>query len=178
MRTLLIVIAVIIVLGGGWYWYTSMQQPVSSAPVDTSMTDNGATVNTAPTDNGAMMEDGTVPEGTANPATTVKTNVDVGATTGATTGTTKSFTVTGSNYAFAPKTLTVKKGDTVKIIFANAGGMHDFVIDEFNVRTNRIQGGASQTATFVADKAGSFEYYCSVGNHRAMGMKGMLTVTN
>ncbi len=181
MRTLLIVIAVVIVLGGGFYWYTSMQQPTATAPT-TSTTDNSGaamnTTNTAPTDNGSAMEDGTVPEGSSNTGASVNTKVDVGATTGASTGATKSFTVTGQNFSFTPSTLSVKKGDTVKITFKMASGTsHDFVIDAFNVRTNRLEAGDAQTVTFVADKAGSFEYYCSVGQHRAMGMKGTLTVT-
>jgi nitrosocyanin len=96
------------------------------------------------------------------------------ATTQQNTG--KEFVVTGSNFAFAPATLTVKKGATVKITFKNADGFHDFRIDEFNVATKRIRSGAEETVTFVADKMGAFEYYCSVGQHRAMGMKGTLTV--
>ncbi len=89
----------------------------------------------------------------------------------------KSFTVEGKNFSFSPSTLTVKKGDKVKITFKNSGGMHDWVLDEFNAKTKQIAAGASETIEFVADKAGTFEYYCSVGNHRAMGMKGTLTVT-
>src|SRR5882672_6015209 len=44
-------------------------------------------------------------------------NVDMG--TGANTSTTKEFTVTGQNFSFSPSTLTVNKGDTVKITFKN-----------------------------------------------------------
>ena len=88
----------------------------------------------------------------------------------------KEFTVTGQNYSFAPSALTVKKGDTVKITFKNTDGMHDFRIDEFNAATRRIQTGQEDTVTFVADKTGSFEFYCSVGSHRQMGMKGTLIV--
>ncbi len=88
------------------------------------------------------------------------------------------FTVVGNNFAFAPSTMTVKKGDTVTIVFQNSDGYHDFVIDEFSsAKTSRLQGGAEESITFVADTAGSFEYYCSVGEHRAMGMKGTLVVT-
>src|SRR4029077_1440857 len=87
------------------------------------------------------------------------------------------LTVSGSNFKFEPSTLTVKKGETVKITFKNTGGTHDFVIDQFKVATSRIQGGAQETVQFVADKTGSFEYYCSVGTHRQMGMKGTLVVT-
>jgi nitrosocyanin len=88
----------------------------------------------------------------------------------------KEFAVEGGMYYFTPKEITVNKGDTVKIVFTNKEGMHDFVIDEFNARTKIIQTGQTDTITFVADKAGTFEYYCSVGDHRAKGMKGMLIV--
>ena len=88
----------------------------------------------------------------------------------------KEFTVTGGNFFFKPTAITVSKGDTVKITLVNSGGMHDLKIDEFNVATQKIRGGAQETITFVADKAGSFEYYCSVGDHRAMGMKGTFIV--
>ncbi len=107
------------------------------------------------------------------------TPTDIASSTPTTTPTSvavKSFTVTGTNFSFTPKTLSVNKGDTVKITFKNQSGMHDFKIDEFNVSTQRIQGGSEETVTFVANKSGSFEYYCSVGEHRAMGMKGTLTV--
>ena len=90
--------------------------------------------------------------------------------------TTREFTVNGSKFAFDPKEITVKKGDTVKINFVNKDGFHDLVIDEFNVATKQINGGAEETVTFVADKTGSFQYYCSVGTHRAMGMWGTLIV--
>ncbi|MFZ2205403.1 MAG: cupredoxin domain-containing protein [Minisyncoccia bacterium] len=88
----------------------------------------------------------------------------------------KKFTITGSNFKFEPSAFSVNKGDTVKIVFKNIDGFHDFKIDEFNVATKQSKGEDEQTVTFVADKAGSFEYYCSVGTHRAMGMKGTLTV--
>ena len=91
-------------------------------------------------------------------------------------GPVKTFTVTGSNFKFTPATLSVNKGDTVKITFNNSGGSHDFVIDEFNVQAPVIQSGASETVQFVASKTGSFDYYCSVDGHRSMGMQGVLTV--
>lgn len=89
----------------------------------------------------------------------------------------KVIEVDGKNFSFTPNVISVSKGDKVTINFKNVGGFHDFVIDEFNVKTDTIGTGKTATVTFTADKAGTFEYYCAVGNHRAMGMKGTLTVT-
>lgn len=88
----------------------------------------------------------------------------------------KTITVDGTNFSFTPSTITVKQGDTVKITVKNTGGMHDFAIDEFNVKTKVISSGSSDEVQFVANKKGQFEYYCSVGQHRQMGMKGTLIV--
>jgi len=88
----------------------------------------------------------------------------------------KEFSVDAVPFSFSPSTMSVNKGDTVKITVKNVNGTHDFKIDEFNVSTRTLNTGETQTITFVADKAGTFEYYCSVGNHRAMGMVGTLIV--
>lgn len=88
----------------------------------------------------------------------------------------KEFVINNKGMAFEQPEIVVNQGDTVRITFRNTGGMHDFVIDEFNVKTAQLQAGNEETIEFVADKPGIFEYYCSVGNHRAMGMKGTLTV--
>ncbi|PIP62028.1 hypothetical protein COW99_00930 [Candidatus Roizmanbacteria bacterium CG22_combo_CG10-13_8_21_14_all_38_20] len=86
------------------------------------------------------------------------------------------FTVTGSNFKFDTDTMTVKKGNTVKVTFMSEDSTHDFVIDEFGVKTKVLKSGEKEVITFVADKAGTYSFYCSVGNHRAMGMEGTLIV--
>ena len=93
-------------------------------------------------------------------------------------GEAKEFKVSGANFRFSPDTMTIKKGDTVKVIFSNtdASMPHDWVIDEFDTRTSILQPGESEIIEFVADKAGTFEFYCSVGQHRANGMVGKLIV--
>lgn len=88
----------------------------------------------------------------------------------------KEFTIDGSNFSFNPSTITVNKGDTVKIIFKDDDGTHNLAIDGYNVSTNVIGGGSRDSIQFVADKAGSFEYFCSVGAHRDLGMTGTLIV--
>ncbi len=94
----------------------------------------------------------------------------------AVTGTVAEVVVEGSNYKFSPATLKVKKGDTVKLAFKSTGGIHNLVIDEFGVETSQLGEGEEEEVEFVADKTGTFEYYCSVANHRAMGMTGKLVV--
>lgn len=90
--------------------------------------------------------------------------------------TAKSFTVTGDNFKFDLAEMRVKKGDTVRVTFKNAEGFHDWKLDEFGAATQKLQAAQEETIEFVADKAGTFEYYCSVGKHRTMGMKGNLIV--
>lgn len=93
-----------------------------------------------------------------------------------TTAPVKEFTVEGKNFSFSLKEIKVKKGDLVKINFKNTQGFHDLVIDEFKVATKQFQAPGTEVLEFIADKVGSFEYYCSVGSHRAMGMWGTLIV--
>src|SRR3989344_3266591 len=88
----------------------------------------------------------------------------------------KDFSVSAAPFSFTPSTMTVNKGDTVKITLKNRQGTHDLKIDEFSATTRILNAGEEQMITFVADKVGTFEYYCSVGNHRAMGIVGTLTV--
>ncbi len=92
------------------------------------------------------------------------------------TGETRTFEVVADNFSFSLKEIRVKAGDKVKIVFTNAEGFHDWKIDEFNAATQQIAAGSSETIEFLADMAGTFEYYCSVGRHRAMGMVGDLIV--
>ena len=73
-------------------------------------------------------------------------------------------------------TLKVKQGDKVVVNFSSTSGFHDFVIDEFNVASKQIPANEISTVEFIADKTGTFSYYCSVGEHRANGMEGEIIV--
>ncbi len=94
----------------------------------------------------------------------------------------ETFDITGVNFAFemdgeTNPTLTVDEGDVVEITFSSTDGFHDWVVDEFDAATAQVnpEDGAV-TVTFVADTAGEYEYYCSVGSHRENGMVGTLIV--
>lgn len=154
-KTVWAIIIVILLVLGAWFWFSGPSEAPTTGdttPVATSTTTGGAGSFT------------TLPAPAAS------------STTPAATSMVKEFTVTGKNFSFAPNTITVNNGDTVKITFKNESGFHDLKIDEFNAATKQIQAGAQETITFVANKTGSFEYYCSVGTHRQMGMKGTLVV--
>jgi plastocyanin len=96
-------------------------------------------------------------------------------------GETKTFKITGENFKFKINgadnpDMIVNYGDKVIIEFSSVGGFHDWVVNEFNAKTKRVNNGETTTIEFIADKKGTFEYYCSVGTHRQMGMKGKLIV--
>lgn len=89
---------------------------------------------------------------------------------------TKVFDVEGVNFAFDVEEIRVKEGETVTVNFKSTDGFHDWVVDEFDAATARVQTGGETSVTFVASAKGEYEYYCSVGNHRAQGMVGTLIV--
>lgn len=88
----------------------------------------------------------------------------------------KEYVVTASNYKFSPIKITVKKGEKSRIVLKNTEGMHDFRVDELKISTAVIGNGQEDFVEFTPDKTGTFEFYCSVGNHRAMGMVGTIVV--
>jgi heme/copper-type cytochrome/quinol oxidase subunit 2 len=93
----------------------------------------------------------------------------------------KVIKVTGENYKFMmdgkenPE-IKVKIGEKIKIEFTSTEGFHDFVIDELEAKTDKVNSGGSTSVEFVANQAGTFSYYCSVGKHRDFGMEGTFIV--
>lgn len=93
----------------------------------------------------------------------------------------KMFVLTGENFKFFMNgvrnpELRVQEGDKVRIEFTSTKGFHDWRVDEFNAVTVQVKDGGSASVEFVANKKGIFEYYCGIGQHRSMGMKGKLIV--
>ena len=86
------------------------------------------------------------------------------------------FDIDSFMYGYSMDEIRVQQGDTVTINLTTSEGLHDWVVDEFNAATAIISGDEEASVTFVADTPGTFEYYCSVGNHRAQGMVGTLIV--
>lgn len=83
-------------------------------------------------------------------------------------------------YTYDPPTIQLKAGSAVRIFFENKGLMaHDFVIDELNVNSGIVPAGETKTIEFdvPVNQASTYEYYCSIDNHRFQGMEGRITVT-
>ena len=88
----------------------------------------------------------------------------------------KEFTMTAKQFEFNPAAITVNKGDRVKITITSLDVSHGFRINEFNVNA-KIEPGKPATVEFIADKSGTFTFFCSVVCGSGHGsMKGILTV--
>ncbi len=157
-NVIIALLAVILVGGGLWY--------LANRPAD--VTPSADTVMTEP-----VVTD-TVP---AAGVTSPTEGVTAGSSPAAMSEL-AAVTVEMAEFKFAPASMTVKKGETVKLLLKNSGKMpHDFVIDELDVKSKVVSPGAEDSVEFTPDTAGTYEYYCSVGQHRANGMVGTLTVT-
>lgn len=84
--------------------------------------------------------------------------------------------VEAGSFYYKPNEIRVKKGEKVKIVMKSVDMMHDFNIDELGVKMPIVKSGNTGTVEFTADQTGTFEYYCSVGQHRQNGQIGKLIV--
>jgi uncharacterized cupredoxin-like copper-binding protein len=83
-----------------------------------------------------------------------------------------------TEFKLTPANPTVKAG-TVRIAVSNAGQTtHQLEVEgpSGEVRSAVLQPGQSDTLKVKLDKAGSYEWYCPIDNHKQMGMKGEITV--
>lgn len=89
----------------------------------------------------------------------------------------KEITVKGNEFAFEPSTMTLKKGEKVKVTFINEGAFpHNFTVTDLGVASSTVSAGQSTSVEFTPDQTGTFKYVCTVPTHEDKGMKGTLTV--
>ncbi|MBI4302607.1 MAG: cupredoxin domain-containing protein [Chloroflexi bacterium] len=83
--------------------------------------------------------------------------------------------VTATYPRFSPTTITVAKGETIRLKFTSTDVAHTFTVDELGIN---IPVGEGQTSTkdITLDKAGTFSFYCAIPGHRSAGMVGTLNV--
>lgn len=157
-----ILLVVVVLVGAGWWYYSNQQNQTTQNENNSELSQDNTT---------ELSNDAQYAADDSDSMVDLEVVVDDDMT-----GEVKEFRVVGTNFAFSEKEITVNKGDTVRIVFVNEEGFHDWVLDEFDAATSQIQAGNQETIEFVADQSGEFEYYCSVGQHRAMGMVGKLIV--
>ena len=181
---ILLAVAAILVVGGVFYYKGAKNQKDAlevSLPPPPANTLPPPPPSTAPVDIGAEDEMLTAP-GEQQPAKETSDTNSSSNNSNTNEGSTvvahplKEFAVTGKNFEFSVKEIRVKKGDFVHINFTSTDSMHDLRVSEYNVGAATVSAGNSSSVEFAADKAGSFEFFCSIGNHRQMGMVGKFIV--
>ncbi len=79
----------------------------------------------------------------------------------------REFTIEAFRFGYSPDTISVNKGDKVKITIDNTDTLHGIRIPDLGLKGNDV-------IEFTADKSGEFNWYCAnmCGNgHMAMGGK-------
>ncbi len=93
-------------------------------------------------------------------------------------GPVKEFTMVAKQWAFEPDTITVKKGDHVKLTISDIDVAHGFGLPDFNVDVF-LTPGTKTIVEFDADKVGTFTFFCSVRCGRGhRDMKGQLIISD
>lgn len=155
----------------------------SSAESTSSTDDTGFSATTDPSDTAGST--GSVGSGSTE-ATDDNGNSSGGSAEGSPaedseTTQTKSFTIDSFSFGYSTTTINVSPGDEVTINLTNSGGKHDWVVDELGAATSIINGGQTDSITFTVPQSAAgqtYSFYCSVGNHRALGMEGNLVVSS
>ncbi len=97
-----------------------------------------------------------VPSNTTTPAgTSAETSVDFS------TPDVKEFTMTAKQWEFSPSTITVNKGDKVRLLVTSIDVAHGINLPDFGV-SGFINPGKQTVVEFVADKQGTFSFFCNV----------------
>ncbi|HYN87783.1 MAG TPA: plastocyanin/azurin family copper-binding protein [Ardenticatenaceae bacterium] len=105
--------------------------------------------------------------------------------------------VVGTEFAFAPNTITVEAGQPTSVNLKNEGAIeHDWSVLEIEARDvdstpdaaghqhsgavptlhTAAQSGQTGQVTFTVEQPGTYEFYCSVPGHKEAGMVGTLVV--
>ena len=69
--------------------------------------------------------------------------------------------MTAKQWEFSPATITVNKGDSVRITINSVDVAHGFNLPDFNIN-QQINPGKPTMVEFIADKQGTFSFACSI----------------
>lgn len=69
--------------------------------------------------------------------------------------------MTAKKWTFEPSRLEVKKGEVLKLRIKSIDVSHGFALPDFNIN-QRLEPGQTREVNFVADKVGTFNFFCNV----------------
>lgn len=91
-------------------------------------------------------------------------------------GNAKEFAILAKQWEFEPEVIEANLGDNVKLNIKSLDVTHGFALPDFSVNS-RIDAGKTTTVEFIADKKGSFNFFCNVQCGEGHGgMRGKLVV--
>ncbi len=86
------------------------------------------------------------------------------------------ITVNAKKYSFSPARIEVQQNDIVKITLTAEDIAHSFTIDAYRI-AKRAAPGHPVTFQFLADRKGTFPFYCNLTiDERCKEMRGELVV--
>ena len=83
----------------------------------------------------------------------------------------KEFDLTASNWEFNPSTIEVNQGDTVILHIESIEGYHGIYISDYDIN-EQLPPGETIDIKFIANKKGTFNFFCNVpcgAGHGSMG---------
>ena len=100
-------------------------------------------------------------------------------TTPATTASAETFTISETDFALSPSTVTIDAPGTYTFEATNDGGTdHALEIEGNGVEEETDTIGPGESASVTVDlESGTYEMYCPIDGHRAQGMEGEVTVS-
>lgn len=173
-NSILGIVAVVIIATAAFLFFKGTIVAPTVSPVPETSTLPGVTPEPqqpttpidAPSNDGLLKTEVTVGADLKQDSTTEPTGV---------AGTTiaLSMNMDSGNFYFRPDTITATLNQPITIKFNNSG-FHTFTINDLGV--SQVLSGSTGSVTFTPTKKGTFEFYCTVGNHRDLGQKGTIIV--
>ncbi len=100
-------------------------------------------------------------------------------TTPTTTASAETFTISETDFALSPSTVTIDAPGTYTFEATNDGGTdHALEIEGNGVEEETDTIGPGESASVTVDlESGTYEMYCPIGGHRDQGMEGEISVS-
>ncbi|MBP9758485.1 S-layer homology domain-containing protein [Candidatus Dojkabacteria bacterium] len=90
------------------------------------------------------------------------------------------YTLTLDNYSFKPQVIIARPGQKLNIKLYSEYGFHNFVLEELGIHSENISTGESDQVEVIIPidtvQNKTYEFYCSIGDHKAKGMIGYIQI--